>query len=69
AHVDLNTAEGLQWLQENMAGDSVELFTASKTYSGERNLEIFSLIQQGAEISDGKMYSAISEIIHNEDSQ
>lgn len=63
ATVDLMTPRGIEWLQNNMGSDSVELFTASKAYSGERNKDVFELIRQGAEIVTGKMYDAFQKFI------
>jgi hypothetical protein len=61
--VDLTTAGGLDWLQANLKSESVELFTASKAYSEERNTDVFNLITQGAEITDGVLYDAFQEFI------
>ncbi len=60
---DLTTPEGIVWLQENLMEDSVELFTASKTYSEDRSGDIFQLIQQGAVITQGSLYRAIQPMI------
>ncbi len=72
--VDLMTANGFEWLQNNIRSNSVELFTASKTYSvrvppeasaeaQDRNKDVFELISQGAEIVTGKMYDAFQKFI------
>lgn len=63
-HVDLTTSEGLQWLQDNIASDSVEFFTASKTYSGTKNADIFELINQGAEITEGALFKSMNDLIN-----
>jgi len=63
ASIDLTTADGLAWLQTNINSDEVELFTATKEYSEDRNKDIFELIQQGAEISEGTLFEAISSLI------
>ena len=63
ATIDLMTPKGFDWLQNNIGSDSVELFTASKTYSEDRNKDIFELIRQGAEIVTGKMYDAFQKFI------
>ncbi|GAB5399951.1 MAG: DUF6495 family protein [Aureisphaera sp.] len=64
-HIDLTTKEGLQWLQANIQKDGVELFTASKAYGEDRNMDIFKLIQQGATITNGTLYNALSEFLGN----
>jgi cag pathogenicity island protein 24 len=74
ASIDLMTTYGFKWLQNNISSNSVELFTASKTYSvrvppeasaeaQDRNRDIFELIRQGAEIVTGKLYNAFQKFI------
>lgn len=66
---DLTTAEGLAWLSENLTEDTVELLTANKAYAGERNAEVFSLIEKGAEITKGELFEALDAFIHSANSQ
>jgi hypothetical protein len=72
--VDLMTANGFKWLQNNIRSNTVELFAASKAYSAcvspeasaeaqDRNKDVFELIRQGAEIVTGKMYDAFQKFI------
>jgi len=72
--VDLMSANGFEWLQNNISSSSVELYTASKAYSAsvppeasaeaqDRNKYVFELINQGAEIVSGKMYDAFQKFI------
>jgi len=74
ASIDLTTTHGFEWLQNNISSNSVELFTASKTYSvhvppetsaeaQDRNKDVFELIRQGAEIVSGKLYGAFQKFI------
>ena len=63
ASIDFTTADGLTWLQSNIKSEQVELFTAAKDYSEDRNKDIFLLIQQGAEISEGTLFETISDLI------
>jgi len=63
AEVDLTSSAGITWLQEHIISDSVELFTASKNYSIDRNQDIFQLIQQGASICEGTLYESIRKFI------
>ncbi|MDC8003744.1 DUF6495 family protein [Aureisphaera galaxeae] len=63
--VDITTQEGMDWLQNNIQKDGVELFTASKPYGEDRNKDVFGLIQQGASIVDGTLYEAFSKFIGN----
>ncbi|MCH9659986.1 MAG: hypothetical protein K0U54_03650 [Bacteroidetes bacterium] len=61
--VNLTTEEGMKWLQENLNDKSVELFTATKVYSKDKNGDIFELIMQGAIIVDGILYEAFSNVV------
>jgi cag pathogenicity island protein 24 len=63
AHVDLTTSEGIVWLQDHWQEDSVELFTAHKNYSEDRNSDIFKLITQGAVITQGDLYQALHALL------
>lgn len=60
---DLTTSEGLFWLQRHWMEDTVELFRARKSYSEDKNGDIFALIQQGAVITQGQLYRAIEPLI------
>jgi len=62
--IDLNTVEGWNWLQAHWQEDSVEFLTASKQYSADRNSDVFQLIQQGAEITDGQRYKHIAQLLY-----
>ena len=61
--IDISTAAGYKWLQENFASDEVEFFTASKEFSEDKKLDIFSLIQQGAVITKGHLYQFFKGIM------
>ncbi len=63
SEVDFLTKEGLDWLSNNIFTDAVDMKIGSKEFSEERNLSIFSLIKQGAFLSDGKFYHQIHSII------
>jgi len=60
---DITTTSGLEWLQNNIKSDSVNLYTATKSYSEERNLDVFELIRQGAEITEGVLFEQLSQIM------
>lgn len=55
---------GLQWLSDNIFTDNIELQLGTKLFSADRNLDIFNLIQQGAILSDGKLYQQIHTIVN-----
>lgn len=55
--VDITTREGYSWLQQNLMDDRVSLFTSSKPVSEDRNQDLFALVQQGAVITKGELYT------------
>jgi len=59
------TTAGLQWLSDNMFTDNLEMKIGNKDFTEERNASIFSLIQQGAFLSDGQLYQQINSIIES----
>lgn len=61
--IDLTTSEGFTWLESNVKNETVTFYTASKAYSDDRNADIFSLIVQGAIISEGELYEVFRKII------
>jgi hypothetical protein len=63
--IDLMTRDGLQWLSDNMFTDNIEMKIGKKDFDEERNISIFGLIQQGAFLSDGQLYSQINKIIES----
>jgi hypothetical protein len=64
AQIDLRTKDGYQQLQENMPSASV--YSSEKVYSKNREMEIFELIQSGAQISDGSLFKRIALILADE---
>ncbi len=60
---DFTTAEGINWLINNIKGNEVAVFKGTKSYSKERNTELFELVEKGSIISDGKLYKLISQVI------
>ncbi|AWH86189.1 hypothetical protein HYN59_14200 [Flavobacterium album] len=59
---DFLTEGGLQWLNENIFSDEVQIQRGAKPFSQERNDEIFSLIEQGAILSDGTLYKQLEDM-------
>ena len=51
-----------QFLNKPLA-DEFEYFKASKKYSKERNVELFELIEMGAQISKGELFTKIKSLI------
>ncbi len=61
--IDLRTGEGFNWFKKNWQSDFVEYLTASKSYTEEKNLDKFNLIQQGAVVTKGDLYQWFDKII------
>ena len=61
--IDLTTREGFSWLRENLMDDSVELFQAKKEYSDDKQLDKFALIQQGAAITKGDLFTYFNKLV------
>jgi hypothetical protein len=60
--INLLTSEGYEWLLSNSNNTEVEYLKGEKSYSKERNQELFSLIEQGAELSNGNLFNALDKI-------
>ncbi len=54
--VDITTEEGFAWLRDNYATEEVEILTANKAYSEDRNADKFALVQQGSNITKGQLF-------------
>ncbi len=61
--VDFMDKEGMVWLSDNLFTETVEMHLGKKEYDGDRNAAIFSLITEGAILSDGQLYVQINTII------
>lgn len=61
--IDFTTQQGLLWLDSHLSSDDLEIIKGSKKYSKERNLEIFELIKQGANISKGEIYNKLKSTL------
>jgi hypothetical protein len=53
-----------QWFFKNHLNDVFEYYKASKKYDRDRNIELFKLIEMGGQISDGKLFNSLFELIH-----
>ena len=61
--IDLTTPVGFDWFKRNWQSDFVEYLTASKAYTDDKNLDKFSLLQQGAVITKGDLYKWFEKVI------
>jgi hypothetical protein len=64
--IDFTTPDGFSWLTRSLLGEEVAWQHGKKTFSNERNQELFSLIRQGAQISDGQLYKQLYPLIEQE---
>ncbi|WP_340154710.1 DUF6495 family protein [uncultured Winogradskyella sp.] len=61
--VDFTTKEGFNWLRDNLLSDSVEFFNAKKDYSDDKYLDIFKMIQSGANITKGELFNYFANLV------
>lgn len=61
--IDLTTSEGFGWLRDNLLSDDVELFRADKDYSDDKLKDKFELIQQGANITKGELFTYFENLL------
>ncbi len=62
--VDITTPEGYKWLRENLMDESVEFLQADKDYGDDKNLDKFKMIEQGAVITKGELYTYFDKLIN-----
>jgi len=63
--INLLEQDGYEWLLKNPNDDEIEYFNGSKKYTGERNSEIFDLIEKGSSISKGELYEYFNRLINS----
>lgn len=63
-NVDLTSNEGFNWLRDNLLDDAVEFLQANKTYSEDKNLDKFKLIQQGSIITKGDLFNYFDKLVN-----
>jgi len=61
--IDLTTKEGFEWFKNNLLSDDVEFFSAKKTYSEDKALDKFKLIEQGAVITKGDLFNYFENLL------
>ncbi|MDA7567819.1 DUF6495 family protein [Flavobacteriaceae bacterium] len=61
--INLMTQEGFSWLRENLMNDSVEIFESKKDYSKDKQMDKFTLMQQGAAITKGELYKYFDKLV------
>lgn len=61
--VDFFSAEGLEWLGNNLFSSAVTLQTGKKEVANNRNEEVFRIIENGGIISKGELYIKLIALI------
>lgn len=61
--INLLDEKDFNWFLDNSKDASIEYLKGNKTYSKERNSDVFELIQQGAVVSKGELFEGILKII------
>ena len=61
--VDLTIEGGFSWLRDNLMSNEVEIFDAEKQINGDKKLQIFELIEQGAYITKGELFKYFEQLI------
>ncbi|UGU16325.1 DUF6495 family protein [Sinomicrobium kalidii] len=64
--IDLTTEEGFGWFKKHFMTDMVEIVTAAKAYSDDKNRDKFELIEKGGVITKGELYRWFDEILKEE---
>ncbi|MAN26843.1 MULTISPECIES: DUF6495 family protein [Mesonia] len=64
--IDIRTKEGYAWLQDNLLNDQVQIYTSTKAIVEDRNQDIFALIKQGANITQGDLFQYFEKLIEVE---
>ncbi|SDB24779.1 hypothetical protein SAMN03097699_0292 [Flavobacteriaceae bacterium MAR_2010_188] len=62
--VDLTTADGFDWLRNNLISDKIEIFNSNKDYSEDKGRDKFELIYKGGNITKGQLYKYFDNLIN-----
>lgn len=60
--INLLEKEGFEWLMSNPTDANVDYFTGTKSYSDDRNSELFALIEKGSTISKGELFTYFNKL-------
>ena len=64
SQIDFVSADGIQWLSENLFSDEVEITRGKKDVSEKRNESLFEIIKQGGIISKGELFTKLDSLIN-----
>lgn len=62
--IDFVSAEGINWLSENLFSDDVEITRGKKDLTENRNESLFEIIKQGGIISKGELFTKLESLIN-----
>ena len=62
--IDFVSAEGINWLADNLFSDGVEIIKGKKDISEDRNEALFQIIKQGGIISKGELFTKLESLIN-----
>jgi hypothetical protein len=62
--IDFVSADGINWLSENLFSDEVEITRGKKDVSENRNESLFEIIKQGGIISKGELFTKLDSLIN-----
>lgn len=62
-HKSFLNAADFQWFLKNPLGENFDYFKAEKKYTKDRSQELFELIEMGSQISKGKLFTVINQLI------
>lgn len=62
-HKSFANPDDFEWFLKNPLHDCFEYFKASKKYEGNRNEELFKMIEMGSHISSGEIFTQVSQLI------
>ncbi|GAA3508143.1 DUF6495 family protein [Aquimarina addita] len=65
--IDITTTEGYNWLREHLMNDQVVFYNATKEYGEDPAMDIFKLIQKGANITNGELYKYFEKLMKKEE--
>jgi hypothetical protein len=60
---DFLDKDDFNWFLDHSKAPNISYFRGQKTYSDERNVELFDLIQKGSVISKGELFNAIEKLL------
>lgn len=62
--INFLSAEGINWLSENIFSDDIEIKKGKKDISEDRNSSLFSIIKQGGIISKGELFTKLDHLLN-----